>query len=356
MPIAFVTGATGLLGTNLVHQLVAAGWEVRALVRSLAKAKAQLGALEVELVVGDMERVQDFTARLEGADVLFHTAAYFRDSYKGGSHWPALYRINVEGTAALVAAAQSANVGRMVHVSSTATILPEPGEAATEDRRRRPEEAKDDYYRSKVLADLVVEEALAKNPKFWASFVLPGFMQGPHDLGPTAAGKMLIDFCEGNLPGIIDTNMAFVDARDVAAALIRAAESGERGRRYLAAGRTLHMSEVYKVMEEVTEVKAPRLRMPNWLLLSYAACSELWARISGRPVLLSWAGARSLLDEGPRAVFDSSRAVRELGISFRPLSESLRDSLGFYLEQGMIKGRAVTTLVAPEPRNMGLSI
>ncbi len=336
MPIAFVTGATGLLGSNLVHQLLEAGWTVRALVRSPAKAKIQMANLGVEIVEGDMERVADFAESLVGADVLFHTAAYFRDSYKGGSHWTQLHRINVEGTRALVQAAIAAKVGRMVHVSSTATVLPPLDSAGCEDDRRSVAQAADDYFRSKVMADLEIEQLLESTPEFWATFVLPGFMQGPGDLGPTSAGQMLLDFTNRKLPAVLDIQMSFVDARDVAHALIRAAEDGKRGRRYLVAGSTMHLRDVYRTMELVTKISAPKRTMPRWLLLGYAALSEFWARVTKRPVLLSWAGARSILAEAKRSNFDSSRAVRELGVEFRPLEESLRDSLQYFREQGML--------------------
>ena len=336
MPTAFVTGATGLLGSNLVHQLVETGWAVRALVRSPDKAKIQLAGLPIDIIEGDMSQVDDFANRLVGVDVLFHTAAYFRDSYKGGSHWTQLHRINVEGTRALVQAAMQAKVGKMVHVSSTATVLPLPGVPGCEEDRRSAADADDDYFRSKVLADLEIEKVLESTPGFWATFVLPGFMQGPRDLGPTSAGQMLLDFANRKLPAVLDIRMSFVDARDVAHAVIRAAEFGQRGRRYLVAGSTMHLQDVYRVMERVTEVAAPKHRMPNWLLLGYAALSEAWARITKRPVLLSWAGARSILAEAKRSSFDSSRAVRELGVEFRPLEESLRDSLHFFRETGLL--------------------
>ena len=87
MEYAFVTGATGLLGNNVVHALLKRNIKVKALVRSVEKARKQFGDLPVELVEGDMLDVGAFSHALEGCDALFHTAAYFRDSYKGGKHW-----------------------------------------------------------------------------------------------------------------------------------------------------------------------------------------------------------------------------------------------------------------------------
>jgi len=83
---ALVTGATGLLGNNLVRLLVSRGVHVKALVRSRDKAEKQLAGLPVEMVVGDMTNVRGFAEELQGIEVIFHTAAYFRDNCKGGTH------------------------------------------------------------------------------------------------------------------------------------------------------------------------------------------------------------------------------------------------------------------------------
>src|SRR5690349_20393790 len=99
METAFVTGGTGLLGNNIVRELAAIGVRVKALVRSRKKGEQQLGDVAgVELVVGDLGDVSSFAPALAGSDVLFHTAAFFRDTYKGGEHAAELDRINVQGT------------------------------------------------------------------------------------------------------------------------------------------------------------------------------------------------------------------------------------------------------------------
>src|ERR1700739_4952884 len=99
---AFVTGATGLLGNNLVRLLIARGVRVKALARSREKAAKQFENLPVEIVLGDIANIAGFAEHLRGVDVLFHTAAFFRDSFKGGRHWKELHDTNVRGTKALL--------------------------------------------------------------------------------------------------------------------------------------------------------------------------------------------------------------------------------------------------------------
>jgi dihydroflavonol-4-reductase len=94
---AFVTGATGLLGSNLCRSLVAQGWQVKGLVRSINKAQRFLRDSGVQLIQGDMEKVSAFAEELKGIDVVFHTAAFFREYYQPGNHWETMKRINVDG-------------------------------------------------------------------------------------------------------------------------------------------------------------------------------------------------------------------------------------------------------------------
>jgi nucleoside-diphosphate-sugar epimerase len=200
---ALVTGATGLLGNNLVRLLVSRGVHVKALARSREKAEKQLADLPVEIVVGEMANVSGFAKELNGVDVIFHTAAYFRDNYKGGKHWKQLFAANVLGTAHLFAEAYKAGVRRIVHTSSVAVLSGAPGELIDETMRRNPNEA-DDYYRSKILADRKVDAFLETHADMWACMVLPGWMVGPGDAGPTLR----------KLPGTPPATFSVVDARD----------------------------------------------------------------------------------------------------------------------------------------------
>jgi dihydroflavonol-4-reductase len=125
---AFVTGSTGLLGNNLVRLLLARGIQLKVLARSSKKAQQQFPGLPLEIVEGDMNNVAAFAPQLRGVDVIFHTAAYFRDNYKGGKHWKQLYDTNVTGTVELLTHAYNAGVRRFVHTSSVAVLTGAPGQ------------------------------------------------------------------------------------------------------------------------------------------------------------------------------------------------------------------------------------
>jgi dihydroflavonol-4-reductase len=119
---AFVTGSTGLLGNNLVRTLLKAGHEVVALARSATKGTRELGDTSARIVIGDMADVAGFADALEGVDVVFHTAAYFREYYAPGDHSRIIERINVDATMDLARAAHSRGVAKRVDTSSSGIV------------------------------------------------------------------------------------------------------------------------------------------------------------------------------------------------------------------------------------------
>jgi nucleoside-diphosphate-sugar epimerase len=335
---AFVTGATGLLGNNVVRALAEREHPVKALVRSQAKARDQFAGLDVEIVEGDMNDVSSFKDALRGVDVLFHTAAFFRDSYKGGRHWDELYRVNVTGTEALLKAAHAAGIRRMVHTSSGGVLDGPPG-ALIDETMARAESDANDYFRSKILCDRAIHAFLKQHPDFHAMFVLPGFMFGPGDMGPTASGQLVLDFARRKLPGLVPGSFAVVDARDVATFSISAAERGRSGESYLCAGRHTTMFEVAAGLERATGVKAPRFRIPLPLLFVIAAGYEAYARLTGRHVLISLASVRLLARENERSRMNHDKSQREIGVSFRPFDETLADTIAWYRNRGDLPER-----------------
>lgn len=335
MQTVFVTGATGLLGNNLVRLLLERGVHVRALVRSRAKAGVQFGHVtRLEIVEGDMLDVAGFAPALRGCDVVFHTAAYFRESYSGGRHWASLKRINVDATTELIAAAHSVGARRFIHTSSIAVVNGPRGALIDESMTREPGDA-DDYYRSKMQSDQAVQEFLRQHPDMFAAYVMPGWMHGPGDLGPTAAGRFTLDYLRRALPGIPPGTVSFVDARDVAFALIGAAEKGRRGEHYLAAGHHIAMPDLMQIYQQVTGTPAPTRQIPVAVLWSIAGIQEITARLTGRSALLSLATVRTILAEAERTRFNPAKSHDELGLTFHPIAETIQDEVRWFKANNM---------------------
>ena len=339
MQTAFVTGSTGLLGNNLVRLLAGREVRVKVLARSREKAAKQFAGVRVEIVEGDMLDVARFAPALAGCDALFHTAAHFRDSYKGGKHWDRLYAINVEGTGRILEAAYAAGIRRAVHTSSVAVLNGRAGQLIDETMERREADA-DDYYRSKILADRAVRAFLDGHPDMFVAMVLPGWMFGPGDVGPTSSGQLVMDFVRRKLPGRIPGSFSVVDARDVARHQIAALERGRSGERYLAAGRHMTMDDLFPLLAEASGVAAPTRRIPLAMLRALAAGYELYAGITGKPVLVSRASVKLLAQEANRSHYDHAKSERELGCAFRPAAETLADTVAWYRANGYLPARS----------------
>jgi dihydroflavonol-4-reductase len=214
------------------------------------------------------------------------------------------------------------------------------GAPVTAQMRLRPHETTNEYFRSKILADEVAEDAMRRHPDLWIAFVLPGFMNGPGDSGPTAAGQTILDYVAGRLPGVVDAWLSYVDARDVACACIAVVERSPRGARYVVAGRRAHLSDSYSALERITGVPAPRRRIPFALLAMVATVNEAWARLTGRPVLVGLATYHNLREQGAHNLYDSSPAERDLGVRFRPLEKTLRDAVAWLDDNRMMPAAA----------------
>lgn len=325
---AFVTGSTGLLGSNLVTALLAAGYEVKALVRSRSKGEKLFGKTAgVSLVIGDMEQIADFAPEMKGCDVLFHTAAYFREYYGSGNHWPTLEKINIRGTVRLLELAEAAGIKKAIYVSSSGVIgMPKSGTIA--DETVPPDEYvySNLYFKSKVLAERAVDDFL-KTHQLPVVFILPTWMYGPGDGAPTTAGQLVQDFMARKLAAIPPGGNMIVDARDVANAMVAAVACGRGGERYIVGGSGYTMNDLCVALEKVSGVRKPGMRLSPGVFLAFARFSEAMARLRGSETLVTVEGARSLLHHVP---LTSAKAIQELGATFRPLEETLRDEVAWY--------------------------
>lgn len=330
---AFVTGGTGLLGNNLIRCLLHQGYQVRTLVRVGDESRAYLRGIDVELVNGDMLDVPAFGPHLQGCDVIFHAAAYLREYFQTGEHWPMLYAVNVQGTLALFKQAYERGVRRIIYVSTAGVVGTGPdGRAGDESSGVNMLIDRDLYFRSKVLAEAGIRSLVDTFPIEVVS-ILPGWLFGPHDVGLTTSGRLITDYMKRRLPGFTDGGACVVDARDVALAMIQAVTRGRAGERYIVAGPYLTFEQILQALQRVTGVKPPRVRIPYPLLLAGAFASEAISIVTNRPILISRNAVRSI-----RASlrWSSAKALRELGVTFRGFDETLSDEIQWFRQYGYI--------------------
>lgn len=333
---SFVTGGTGFLGSTLARRLVERGDEVTVLVRSREKARRVLDDLDVTVVVGDVTEVAAFADDLDGVDRVFHTAAYFREYFGAGEHWPRLRAVNVDGTRDLLVAADAAGVETFVHTSSSSTIGRKPDRSpGDETTPPAPLGWENAYARSKLLADAVVEGFVAgSDGRMRVVTVCPTILLGPGDHSGTPGTRIVRDGLRGDLPATFDGGSDFVDVRDVAEGMVRAAESGASGERYVLSAAYLSLPELTERVSGMAGRTPPRL-LPYPAVYAGAVVAEKWAEVTGGETLLTRVGIATLR---ARIAVDATKAREELGVEFRPLPGTIRDTAAWFVAEGYAPG------------------
>jgi dihydroflavonol-4-reductase len=331
---ALVTGATGLLGSAIVRELLAQGSEeVLALVRDRERAARLLPPDErMRIVEGDVIDVESFRAELTGLDAVLHTAAYFREYYAPGNDPELMQRTNVDAVRELLEAAVRAGVPVVVHTSSSGTLSHTgDGSPAVEDTPPPAFGPKGNlYFQSKVHSEEVVRAFCAQHDELRVPIMLPGWMWGPGDAGPTSAGLLFLALARGELSAIPQAGNHIVDARDVAFACVRAAATGTSQRRYIVAGEWHSLAEVSGEIARLRGVRVPRV-VPARVALFVAGLFELQAALLRRPPIATRTGVRTITGDTEMRI-SSARAQRELGVSHRPLVQTLADEDAWYRE------------------------
>jgi len=330
----FVTGASGFVGANLVHELVARGHRVKALLRATADRRGLRGA-EYEAVPGDLldDRAR-LTAAMRGCDWLFHVAASYALWLPD---YAPMFRTNVEGTRNILEAAHAADVARTVYTSTVGCIgLPRPdaqGRIVPTDESTPVAESQmsNPYKLSKWRAEVVARELAAAGRRI--VIVNPSAPVGPRDVKPTPTGQMIVDFLKRAMPAYLDTGLNWVHVRDVAIGHILAAERGHLGERYIlghAAGNWT-MKEALDVLAEISGVPAPGFRVPHAVALGAAYWGEALARLTKHPPKAPLAGVRMA---AYKMWFNPAKAVQELGLPQTPPRQALMDAVEWFREQG----------------------
>ena len=326
--LAFVTGATGFLGSHVARVLSAQGAELRLLVRSTSNLK-NLEGLRAETTTGDLRDPASLDRALAGVERVYHVAADYRLWARNPRE---IYESNVTGTRNLLAAARRAGVARMVYTSTVATIAVPRGSSLPDERTEaRLTDMVGAYKRSKFLAEQEVLAAAREGLP--VVIVNPTTPVGPGDWKPTPTGKIIVDFLNGRMPAYVDTGLNFVAVEDAAAGHLLAAERGQVGERYLLGGENLSLRELLDALAQVSGRPAPRFRVPLALAFA-AACAETFvARLSGREPQIPIDGVRIARHN---MFVDCGKAARDLGFSAGPVAPALGRAVRWYEDNGYV--------------------
>jgi dihydroflavonol-4-reductase len=345
---AFVTGATGFLGSHVARALAAQGAELRLLVRASSDLR-NIADLNAEQALGDLRDPASIEKALSGCEVVFHVAADYRLWVRDPQE---MYRSNVEGTRALLKAARKQGVRRVVYTSSVATMgfgpnghaaelrsawtdegaRPHTGTVADEDSPVALADMIGHYKRSKFMAEQVAFEVAKSGVD--VVIVNPTTPMGERDVKPTPTGRIVLDFLKRKFPAYVETGLNLVDATECARGHIQALEKGKSGERYILGGENLTLKQILDRLGAITGLKSPTVKLPYVFALATGVVDEM---VTGR-----------LLGREPRATIDavrmgrkmmfvsSAKAERELGWNVVPVDGALRRSVDWFRANGYV--------------------
>jgi dihydroflavonol-4-reductase len=318
---ACVTGATGFVGAHVVRALAERGDDVRVVYRNPKRLKALTG-VRFRRAKSDVLDYKAMRRALRGAEVLFHVAGFVASSPK-----QRVWELNAEGPLVAVEAAAAVGVRRVVLTSTISAIGLANGDGPADESTSYPKEWLGLVYPdSKHAGERAALEA-ADRHGIEVVVVNPGYVLGvPVDRsqpGETST-RTIGNYLRGRLPGVLDAPMNFVDVEDVAAGHLLAAERGRPGERYILGAENVGWPQLIDRVAELSGVHYPIMVLPP-VIRRLAQIREAL----GLPGAVS-AEASNLMGQDWR--FSSQKARDELGYDTRPLDDTLKSTIDWYLE------------------------
>src|SRR5438105_10530786 len=304
--LAFVTGATGFVGSHVARALAEQGAELRLLVRATSDPR-NIQDLRAERVIGDLRDPASLERGIAGCDIVFHVAADYRLWVRDPEE---MYRANVEGTRAILEAARKSNVRRVVYTSSVATMgFSSNGQPADESSPVSLDSMIGPYKRSKFMAEEVAIEAARAGQD--VVIVNPSTPVGERDIKPTPSGRIIVDFLKKKFPAYVDTGLNLVDVTECARGHIAALEKGRSGERYILGGENLTLKQILDKLAAITGLPSPKVRVPYVVALATGVVDTV---VTGVVLRREPRVTLDAVRMGRKKMFVSSaKAERELG-------------------------------------------
>jgi dihydroflavonol-4-reductase len=331
--LAFVTGATGFVGSHVAAALAEQGADLRLLVRANSDQKL-IQHLKADHAVGDLRDPASIEKAVAGCEAVFHVAADYRLWVPDPEQ---MYRANVEGTRAVLDAARKNRVRRVIYTSSVATM----GFSAHADRDSYPADEASPvslknmighYKRSKFMAEEVAMGAGRSGMD--VVVVNPTTPVGEQDVRPTPTGRIVLDFLKKKFPAYVDTGLNLVDVRECARGHLMAFEKGCSGERYILGGENLTLKQILDKLAIITGLPSPAIRVPYFVALATGVIDEVvTGRIRGREPRVTIDAVRM----GRKKMFVSSaKAERELSWKIVPVDGALRRAAEWFKAKGYV--------------------
>jgi dihydroflavonol-4-reductase len=320
-----VTGGTGFLGRAIVERLLADGERVKALARSEDSAGA-LSELGAEPVRGDVLDPEALTTAMRGCGLVYHAAGANAFCVRDPSP---MFEVNVQGSENVIRAAARAEVKRVVYTSSAAVL----GERKGNGRIRAVPPSRPLSLRLRALE----VRGRARGARSGGRDGGRGDLLEPRlRAGPRASDR--IDPAAARLPeraaqAVVDSTLSLIDIADCTTGHLLAAANGKPGERYVLSGATLTVREGLELLGRLSGVERPVRALRPSLVMTLATVVEGVARVRRRPARICRELARTLTHGH---AYDGSKAARELGLQYTPIEETLRRTIDWWVEQGLV--------------------
>lgn len=318
-----ITGASGYTGRVLIPMLAAAGHSLRLLIHS------GIPPTDAQLIKGDLLNEDSVAELVREADVVIHMAAVISIQDRPDEQ---TLKVNITGTRLLLEAARRAGVQRFIHLSSVTAFEQAPYGERLDESRVPVAAARHNYDYSKAVSQAA---ALEYNSKGMEVIVLaPTAIIGPFDYKPSLIGTAVIDICNRRIPALPPGGVDFVDVRDVAGAVAAALNKGVPGNVYLLSGQWVSFRTLSTDIDRITGKKGVIPVLPPWLIFAALPLVKGWARLTGSTPYYTRQAVYNLLYSNRR--IDSGRAKTDLHFQPRPFEETLKDTIAWFRQNGML--------------------
>jgi len=330
---SLVTGATGLLGSSLVRELLKNNSEVKVLVCEKSDTRT-IDGLDVERVKGDIRDGEAMKAALKSCNIFYQNAGLYVENAPKKEY----FDINVEGTKTALNAALQQGVEKVVYTSSVAAVgyAGQPGKMADEKPQFNWGNSGSPYYISKYQGE---QAALVFRKKGLPLVVVnPTFIIGDRDVKPTPSGHVILDFLNGKMPGYFGGGINMVDADDVARGMILAAQKGRIGERYILGGTNLNYKEFFDMVAEIAGTKPITKKFSRNTIMAMARLMKLISFFTRKPPGMDLVDMRILVDQD--LFYDCSKAIKELGMPHTPIRTTIEKAVNWFRKNGYVKVNA----------------
>lgn len=321
-----VTGANGLLGSNVADQLTKQGYDVVAVVRKNSNILA-LKEIKCKIVECDITQRAEVQKAIEGCDYVVHCAA---NTQQSPTNLEAYKNINIGSTLDLIQLSKLHKIKRFVFVSTancfTNGTVQNPGD---ESKGFMPWLKKSGYAYSKYLAQQMVLEEVEKS-NFPAIVVAPTFIIGPRD-AKVSSGKLILHVLKRKVVFYPPGGKSIVDVEFAAEAIANSLKIGNSGECYLLSGENLTYKQIFKTIKKHTNDNTLFIKIPRWILILIAHIASIFEYVFSISLSLNRTNQRLLCLDN---YFTNRKAMEQLNLKQTHSALAIEKAILWYNKNG----------------------